>query len=412
MKRHGLVLLLWLGMLTGAARAQQLESVERSGTFAVAAANARQKTRFGDAVPPLKRALTLLRIRYRSTNLQGRAVTLSGLLAMPEGGATRGLIVWHHGTFSERALSPSLFKPGVRASEIELALLAFGSGGYGIAIPDYLGYGVDKGAHPYPLSEVNSRSALDFVAPCRAAAARLQIPLAAPLWVGGYSEGGAVAMWTARRLEERGQSARGAALLSGPYDLSGATRESLLSPAPNFATFVARLYLLAFTGYSLAKGSGAPLGDFFQPAMAREIGRAFGSGASDQDIITRLAAAAILTGAGNRVQNVLTPRFYRAVSTLDARNSVVAALRRNDAFRWTPRRTPLALWALESDELVAAKNTRIALAEFRRRGVTSRLARAEIVQSASINHITGFATALVFARRFFDGGFAGVPGAR
>ncbi len=389
--------------ISAPANAQSAPDFERSGTFSVALANTRLAARFGKLAPnPFTRPLQLFKIRYPSTDSRGKRLTLSALLAIPEGGATRGLILWHHGTFSERALSPSLFKPLSRRSETESALLAFGSGGYAIAMPDYLGYGADKGAHPYPLSEINSKSALDLIAPCRAVAAKLKTKIAAPIFVTGYSEGGAVAMWTARRLQERGQKARAVALLSGPYDLSGVTRQTLLSTPPNAGIFVARLYLLAFTGYSWSQDRNQKLTNFFVPAMARAIEKSFGSGAPDQDIITRLATTAFFLNARSSMQNVLNPSFYRAITTGDARNPLVAALRQNDAFRFSPQ-SPTVLWALEDDSIVPAQNTKVALSEFRRRGVSSRIVRAELSKNTEINHITGLVTSLDFTRRFFDG---------
>ncbi|HEX8465965.1 MAG TPA: thioesterase domain-containing protein [Abditibacterium sp.] len=395
--------------------AQQLESFEKAEEVPVARLNARMERVFGASAPAkFTRPVILLKIRYRSRDERDKPVTLSGLLALPAGGAPRGLVMWHHGTFVERALAPSQLKFGARPNENEAAILAFASGGTAVAMPDYLGYGAHTGVHPYPLAEENSRSALDFLAPCRAVAAKLKIPLASPVRLCGYSEGAAVAMWTARRLQERGQKPAASALMAGPYDLAGVTRQSLLLPTQDTPTFIARLYLLAFTAYSWSKSRGDKLTDFFRPAMASAISSSFdaarSSGLRDQDIVTQLAVTSFFMNARGSMKPLLTPQFYALLSNPNARGPIMTALRRNDAYHWTPQ-SPILLWTLDSDTLVVPQNTRLALREFRRRGVTSRLVRAQIAHSR-LNHITALAPSLLIARRFFDRGFAGVPNAR
>ncbi len=392
------------------ARAQNLDSYGSAGTFSVAHAKAQMPQVFGALAPALPRAaLRLFRVRYFTPDLRGRRVLVSGLLALPGGGAPRGLVLWHHGTTVSAAGVPSRFAVGAKPSETEAALLAFASGGYALAMPDYLGYDAGTGVHPYPFSETNSRAALDFLAPAREVARKVGVVVAAPTFVSGYSEGGAVAMWSARRLQERGQGAARSAFLSGPYDLSGVTRQSLLELPTDNAQFIAHLYLTSFLVYSWAKNHRRKLTEFFQPSFAFAVNRDFTGKLSDDAILKRLAATALLLRARNSMALVLTPGFYRAMETADAREPLVAELRRNDAFAWAPK-NPTVFWALNSDGIVVANNARVAAGEFGKRG--SHNVRTFVEFNTKLNHITAIAPALAFARRFFDGGFAGVPEAR
>ncbi len=75
-------------------------------------------------------AIELHKVSYRSRDEKNRAVVLTGLVALPRGGAPKGLIIFNHGTIVNSALAPSRFTGKSNASEAELAVLAFASGGY------------------------------------------------------------------------------------------------------------------------------------------------------------------------------------------------------------------------------------------------------------------------------------------
>ena len=162
-------------LLLTAASAQNLVSFNRSGTMTVAQTNQMITKAFGSAVAPASEALDLYKISYRSRDEKNRPVVLTGLLVFPKGGAPKGLVVFNHGTLADRKRSPSRFTGKADDSEAQTATLAFASGGYAVVMPDYLGLGDHTGgAHPYPLGAVNSRSAVDIIAPAREVAKRLK----------------------------------------------------------------------------------------------------------------------------------------------------------------------------------------------------------------------------------------------
>ena len=397
-----------------AANAQNIVGVSRSATLSAAQINSRARTAFGASLPRTTRAVEMFKVRYNSRDERGRRVVLSGLLALPRGGAPKGLVVFNHGTTADRAASPSRFKGESKASETSLAMLAFASGGYAVAMPDYLGLGDHGGAHPYPLGSINARAAIDIISPAREIMVRSGEESGSRLFVTGYSEGGAVSMWTVRVLERENKSdlrVFSAAHLSGPYDLSGVTRQSLLSPTSKAEEFVPRLYLLANMVFYDHKSRGTRLTNYFKPAMANTVSNAFGRNVSDKNIIKRLALTATLMRANNRLDRVLDARFLRALQTNDSRNFVIRALKQNDTFSWSPR-TPMLLVALQNDSIVTSQNTTKTLRAMRARGVGANVARQFIIRDEKLNHITAVAPALLAARRFFDGGFAVVQGAQ
>ncbi|MEO6588399.1 MAG: lipase family protein [Pyrinomonadaceae bacterium] len=388
-----------------AVNAKNFVGSKLNATVSTQQINDRMKTVFGaSALPQATKSVDLYKVSYSSLNEKGSSVVLSGLVALPKNEAPKGLVVFAHGTFADRNLSPSRYTGKATASETELAILAFTSGGYGVAMPDYLGLGDDKGFHPYPVALTNSVSTIDIIQPARTVAARQNVALGSRLFITGYSEGGAVAMWAVRELEKKTGAeykVTAAAPLSGPYDLSGTTRKWILSPAANQTEFGVRLYLLSYMAYAFHKNKGLKLTDYFKPAMALTISQAYKTNRTDEDIIKRLVVAATLMRAKNSVENVITDRFKRALESLDRSDPVIKELERNDTFDWSPR-TKMLLVNLENDFVVDPGNTDITYRTMRKRGVNQRLISQYVIRDKNLNHITGVPTALVEARKFFD----------
>ncbi len=389
-------------------------SATRNGTMSVAQVNQLIQKKFGTSVSPTKEALDLYKISYRSRDEKNRAVILSGLVVLPRGGAPKGMVIFNHGTIVNSALAPSRFTGMSNASEAELATLAFASGGYAVAMPDYLGLGDHKGAHPYPLGDINSRSAIDLIAPARTLADRQNIAVGSRLFVTGYSEGGAVAMWTVRNLEQKSGAiydVSAAAPLEGSYDISGITRNWLLEEPTDQQGFVTRLYLMSYMVYYFHKSKGIKLTNYFKPAMALTVSQAYGGNHSDENIIKRLALAAVLMRSKNSIDNVITPRFKKAMQTLDTSDPAISEMRKNDVYDWKPR-TKMLLVTLKEDKIVDPANTEKAFLTMRRNGVGNASLRKYVIDDSSLNHLTAVAPALMQARRFFDGGFASLTEAK
>lgn len=400
-----------LGTVASSLQAQELRGFERIGTLSAAYINQKASQVFGRKLPHASHDLGIYKVFYSSRGQDNRSTQLSGLLAIPKGGAPRGLVLWNHGTITQQASAPSNYSLGSKSSaDTENVLLAFGSGGYAIAMPDYLGYGVNTDAHPYPMGKINARSALDLIQPSREVGHQLNQPVGRDVWVSGYSQGGAVAMWTARLLQERGTPAVRSAALSGPYDLTGATRKSLLAKPKDDMQFIGQIYLSALLARGYVQQHHVKYTDFFKPGMALAVDVAFRGNKSDEDRIKDMVIAAKLTRA-KQVRDVLNPQFANALEEVDTRNPLVQEMRDSDCLDWSPRR-PLLLWALRNDTIVTEENTENVMASFAQRGVGSNMVRALIVNDSSLNHGTAGIPAVLAARLFFDGGFDAVPDAR
>lgn len=133
---------------------------------------------------------TMSRVMYHSTNLDGKDIAVTGLIAVPKGTAPAGgwpVITWAHGTTGiADACAPSL-KPS------EFTTLANGllDAGYLVVASDYEGLGT-PGRHPYIVGESEARGTLDIVRMAQsfpgANASKRYV-----IW--GHSQGGHAAMF-------------------------------------------------------------------------------------------------------------------------------------------------------------------------------------------------------------------------
>jgi hypothetical protein len=239
------------------AHADTYMDYHKTGVLSVSQVNQREKELFGNSGPkPATSSVILYKVRYKSTSMKGLPVVLSGLLVLPKNGAPMGLVIYDHSTLWDRRESPSRYNGKNDIPETQDAAITFASGGYAVAMPDYLGLGDDPGVHPFPLGSVNCFSGIDMVLPCRAIAKARKTYISPRLFIAGYSEGGAVAMWTVRTLEHKpipGNFLTAGAPMSGPYDMSGVTAVSFERSTRDPKLLAARLFLLSYMGYSYQK---------------------------------------------------------------------------------------------------------------------------------------------------------------
>lgn len=393
------------------AAANGLVASKRTATITAVTFNKRMTAVYGSSAPEqLRGSLNFYKVTYRSRDANGKSAVLSGLVIVPSNGAPNGIVVFNHGTSVYNDHMPSRFVGAANGTEPETAMLAFASGGYAIVMPDYIGQGDHTGGHPYPANVVNSFAGMDLIKPARAVARRNNIDIGNPLYITGYSEGGGVAMAQVRELERSNDAAHSitaAAPASGPYDLSGVTRDFMLEQPTDQAGFVVRTYLLGDLVYFLHKNKGIKITEYFKPSMAFAINNAYGGKTKDADIIKRIGVTALLMRAKNNIFNVVTPKFKRVMETLDLRDPAAKVLRDNDCYDWSPR-TKMLLINLEGDTVVTPRNSQVAFQTMRRRGAGRDSLRRAIIRDSTLNHVTAVPSAMLRARQFFDSGYSGV----
>ncbi len=278
------------------------------------------------------------RIAYWTTNGQGRAQRVTGMVVAPREAipaAPRRVIAWTHGTWGVvEKCAPSL-SPNFNTGTPALAEMV--RRGYVVVAPDYPGLGSSM-PHPFLVGSDTARSVLDAVRAARQITGAAAGPRFA-VW--GESQGGHAALWTA--IEARSYASDlslvGTAAAAPPTDLPANIR---LASEPNI-----RAMFTAFTTYSWSQRFGAPLSTLFNR--------------TNQGVVTRLARNNCITlGA--------SPRLGTVLGIVSLRNALkgkdVGAIapwagiaRRNSV---DPRRVPGPLLVAQSanDPLVASSVTR------------------------------------------------------
>jgi alpha-beta hydrolase superfamily lysophospholipase len=153
----------------------------------------------------------------------GEFATTSGAILVPSGSAApcqgpRPVVLYAHGTTTDK--NKSMANP--QDGEATLVAATFAAQGYIVVAPNYAGYGNSTLAyHPYLNADQQSKDMIDGLQAARSLFARVGANASSKLFVTGYSQGGHVALATARALQVAGTPVTAAAPMSGPYNLLG-----------------------------------------------------------------------------------------------------------------------------------------------------------------------------------------------
>ena len=150
----------------------------------------------------LKYDIKAYKIIYKTKNTDGTEIQASGALIIPSvNGEAIPMISQQHGTIRTDAQAPSNYQSNSEAYSIASI---FGSNGYIIACPDYIGYGVSKAIqHPYEHRESLAQASLDMIRASAEFIAKEKINWNKKLMITGYSQGGFATMSLQKKIEEQ-----------------------------------------------------------------------------------------------------------------------------------------------------------------------------------------------------------------
>ena len=347
-----------------------------------------------------------VKIDYGAINVDHTAVTVSGGIAIPElaPDQLKGVILYFHGTTVQRTNVPSNFTAITNVSSYTDGILlaaVWASQGYVVVMPDYVGLGDDvTHVHPYVVyPRENAQSGLAMLKAARTYLMRNNlIDGRLPLFITGYSEGGAYALEAAHLMQSNpaygstlGFTLREDAPMSGFFDLSGtglpylfdnisSTNNNWYSLDPTVSA-LSKPYLSAYLVLSFANYSGiAPTdilaANFYNCPANSPCGpsntldglyfTAPQSSGYDSQVLFLTYALAQLTGwsvASNAVTPLLTATYAQELMQHDETNPLYHQLVTADTYEFVPR-FPLDLVSLEQDSVVTRKNTDVAYAYF------------------------------------------------
>jgi pimeloyl-ACP methyl ester carboxylesterase len=264
-------------------------------------------------------AIDCYRVTYPSTDEKGRAIELSGLLALPRGKAALGVVSFQHGTTSDRDFVPSnLSTDGLAAA------ILFAGNGYATLAPDYIGLGVSKRPHPYYVASDTARAVVDLIHAIRHVRG---VPRSAPFLM-GFSEGGFASLAAQRAMEAAGESVLGDAAVAGAFNLRLISIPwTLEGRSANASTYLA----LWVRGY--ATRYGQPLDTAFTPRYAALVPKLFDT-PHDSD--------AVVKALPRDPRALFKPTVLRALSG-KGNHWLAEALKENEMGDWTAR-APIRLY--------------------------------------------------------------------
>ncbi|WP_435980279.1 alpha/beta hydrolase family protein [Psychrobacter sp. DM4] len=211
-------------------------SVKSISQFNKATINAAFST--GDSsTPDAKCDIKIEKVSYKTKGAAGEDATATAALMLPSGDSAdcqgdRPILLYAHGTTTDKAYDFAQVGNPQNSAVGEATLIAanFAAQGYIVVAPNYAGYDEsDLDYHPYLVAEQQSTDMIDALESARDIIDDEQdnnntnytsIEDSGKLFVSGYSQGGHVAMATARALEQDGETVTAIAPLSGPYALA------------------------------------------------------------------------------------------------------------------------------------------------------------------------------------------------
>ncbi len=187
--------------------------------------------------PEAECGVTIEKVTYDTLGAAGENTNATAALMVPTGNAEnckgdRPVLLYAHGTTTDKNYDFTQVGNVNNSAVGESTLIAanFAAQGYIVVAPNYAGYDESElDYHPYLVAEQQSTDMIDALENARSVIDKqrlannvnyVNIDDSDKLYISGYSQGGHVAMATARMLESQDEEVTAIAPLSGPYALA------------------------------------------------------------------------------------------------------------------------------------------------------------------------------------------------
>jgi pimeloyl-ACP methyl ester carboxylesterase len=326
----------------------------------------------------VKNGIKVYKITYKTKNTDGKEITASGALILPSTPNAASMISVQHGTIREDASAPSNFNDGSEAASFGAL---FGSMGYIIAYPDYIGYGASKDLpHPYEHRASLASASLEML---RAAKEFLkgqtEVKWDEKLYVAGYSEGGYATMSLQKMIEEEASSEfnlRASSCGAGAYDKTAFMKYVINSKTHGIASYNA-LYLWVLLTYDRIYELNRPASYYFKEPFA-----------------TKIAESGITTPINQSFDSILNDSFKKDLN--DGKDQdFLDAIADNDVYNWKPK-VPTQLYHGDADRLVFYFNSQKAYTTMKGLG-----ANVELITIPNGDHGSSITSYLIGTLAFF-----------
>jgi pimeloyl-ACP methyl ester carboxylesterase len=333
---------------------------------------------------PNEYPIEIYRVIYKTIDAYGNETQASGAVVLPVTGSSAfPNCIYEHGTVLKRYDVPSY-----ESDELILGII-YACSGYIMSLPDYLGLGDSPGRHLYCHSKTEATASIDLLRAAKTLSAEKNVLYNDQLFIFGYSQGGHAAMATTREIQLNHSdefTITASAPMSGPYDMSGAQTDYVLSDEPYGAPFY--LPYLMFAYNEVYKMYDSP-SDFLIAPFDQTIPPLFDGEHEGWEVDAVMPSVP---------KNIIKPEVLQDFLS-NENNPFRIALRDNDLTNWTPE-VPLMMFYCTADELVNYENAINAQEIFNSNGCTS----STLYQpSPSASHTSCAEPCFIFARIWFDG---------
>ncbi len=289
---------------------------------------------------PPQCGVTFNHATFQTIDAEKKPTTSSMALLIPTGGAActgkRPIVLYAHGTTTDKTYNLASINDNKNPAYSELLEIsaAYAAQGYIVIAPNYAGYDISTlPYHPYLIAAQQSQEMIDALATGRGALKKKPphtISDSGRLFVTGYSQGGYVAMATAKEMDRQGIKLTASVPMSGPYALA-AFGDAMFGGRPNLG--MARYAALFLTGLQKAYGNiyqspkevyTAPYAEgietllpstfaFNELAKAGKLPNAtFQSAPNGVDILEKISPVSMESSLGFDAKNYLVNTDYRA----------------------------------------------------------------------------------------------------
>lgn len=278
--------------------------------------------------------------QYETRAVDNSKAIASGVLVVPSSQKPQNLLIYTHGTVSDKEGAPTRL-----GYHMQLPLAAFAQGDFYIAIPDYLGIGDSSCvSHPFCHARTLATASYDAGIASLNLLSKLNLQTTSKLYVSGYSEGGMAALSLHKYIEANpmpNMTFKASCPMSGPYDLSSSISFALNSTSPRMNTYIS--YVIA--SYNL-----------IYPGLFPSFSRVFST--SIDYMIPLLFDGCHTFWTINSVLNKITPLLNSEFvkSALSEGSSFHQKLAENDTYNFSPK-TPVHFIGLEKDNEVSYLNS-------------------------------------------------------
>ncbi|MCF0053639.1 phospholipase [Dyadobacter sp. LJ53] len=326
----------------------------------------------------VKNGIKVYKITYKTKNTDGTDIMASGALILPSTPNPVSMISVQHGTIRDDSSAPSNFQDGSEGASFGSL---FGSMGYIIAYPDYIGYGASKDLpHPYEHRASLASASLDMLRASKEfLKGRTDVKWDEKLYIAGYSEGGYATMSLHKMIEEEAAgefNLRASSCGAGAYDKTAFMKHVINTKTHGIASYNA-LYTWVLLTYDRIYKLNRPASYYFKEPFA-----------------TNITANGISAPIAQSFDSALNESFKTDLN--DGKDKgFIDAIADNDVYNWKPK-VPVQLYHGDADQLVFYFNSEKAYTTMKALG-----ANVQLIPVPDGTHSSSITSYLIGTLAFF-----------